>query len=84
MDTIAELSIESHLLDLIEEWKADLFDLNFKKLETRTQSQADYHHHPNLPFLLDLDDSIHLSIEGVSSVITYYTRSYNLHKCLFY
>jgi hypothetical protein len=30
METTTELSIESHLLDLIEEWKADLFDLNFK------------------------------------------------------
>jgi predicted DNA binding CopG/RHH family protein len=30
MEITTELSIESHLLDLIEEWKADLFDLNFK------------------------------------------------------
>ncbi len=30
METTTKLSIENHLLDLIEEWKADLFDLNFK------------------------------------------------------
>jgi predicted DNA binding CopG/RHH family protein len=30
MEITTELSIESHLLDLIEEWKSDLFDLNFK------------------------------------------------------
>jgi predicted DNA binding CopG/RHH family protein len=30
MEITAELSIENHLLDLIAEWKADLFDLNFK------------------------------------------------------
>jgi hypothetical protein len=33
METIAERSIESHLLDLIAEWKADLFDLNFKDVD---------------------------------------------------
>jgi hypothetical protein len=33
MEITTELSIESHLLDLIEEWKADLFDLNFKDVD---------------------------------------------------
>ncbi|WP_310487091.1 hypothetical protein [Chamaesiphon sp. VAR_69_metabat_338] len=33
METIAERSIESHLLNLIAEWKADLFDLNFKDVD---------------------------------------------------
>ncbi len=33
METIAERSIENHLLDLIAEWKADLFDLNFKDVD---------------------------------------------------
>ncbi|WP_295618528.1 hypothetical protein [Chamaesiphon sp. GL140_3_metabinner_50] len=33
METIAERSIENHLLDFIEEWKADLFDLNFKDVD---------------------------------------------------
>ena len=33
METIAERSIEQHLLDLIEQWKADLFDLNFKDVD---------------------------------------------------
>jgi hypothetical protein len=33
METIAERSIEHHLLDLVEEWKADLFDLNFKDVD---------------------------------------------------
>jgi hypothetical protein len=33
METTTELSIESHLLDLIEEWKADLFDLSFKDID---------------------------------------------------
>jgi hypothetical protein len=33
MEITTELSIESHLLDLLEEWKADLFDLNFKDID---------------------------------------------------
>lgn len=33
MEITAERSIESHLLDIIEEWKADLFDLNFKDID---------------------------------------------------
>ena len=33
METTAERSIENHLLDLLEEWKADLFDLNFKDID---------------------------------------------------
>ena len=33
METIAERSIEHHLLDLIEEWKTDLFNLNFKDID---------------------------------------------------
>jgi hypothetical protein len=33
METTTELSIENHLLDLIEEWKDDLFDLNFKDVD---------------------------------------------------
>jgi hypothetical protein len=47
METIAELSIEHHLIDLIEEWKADLFDLNFKDVDgwsdtNRTLASAQY------------------------------------------
>jgi hypothetical protein len=47
METIAERSIENHLLDLIEEWKADLFDLNFKDADgwsdaNRTIASAQY------------------------------------------
>ncbi len=38
METIAERSIEQHLLDLIEEWKADLFDLNFKDIDGWTDA----------------------------------------------
>ena len=33
METIAERSIENHLLALLEEWKADLCDLNFKDID---------------------------------------------------
>jgi hypothetical protein len=33
METIAERSIENHLLDLIEEWKEELFDLNFRDID---------------------------------------------------
>jgi hypothetical protein len=47
METTTELSIESHLLDLIEEWKSDLFDLNFKDIDgwnegNRTIASAQY------------------------------------------
>jgi hypothetical protein len=33
MEITTELSIEHHLIHLLEEWKADLFDLNFKDID---------------------------------------------------
>ena len=41
MEQTYEISIESHLLDLIAEWKTDLFDLNFKDIDGWSDSNRE-------------------------------------------
>jgi hypothetical protein len=41
MEATWEISIESHLLDLIAEWKTDLFDLNFKEIDGWSDSNRE-------------------------------------------
>jgi hypothetical protein len=41
MEQTYEISIESHLLDLIAEWKIDLFDLNFKDIDGWSDSNRE-------------------------------------------
>jgi hypothetical protein len=41
MEQTWEISIESHLLDLIAEWKTDLFDLNFKDIDGWSDSNRE-------------------------------------------